>query len=395
MGYPIVEAHADGSFVLTKHPDTGGLVNTLTAKEQILYEIGDPMLYMSPDVIADFTSFRMTEEGPDRVRFNGVKGRRPTPSLKVSITYDNGFKVVAMLVVSGPDVLAKAQKFAEMFWERVGNGFTKKRTDFVGYSACWGDSAAPRNNPNEIILRFAAHAYDKAPLQRMSREIAGLVLSGPPGVTVFGGRPPVSPAYGFWPTLIPRKDVTARLLFNGEETFFSCDVAESEAPVSVPEETIVTAKPSGKCIRVPLSLLAHARSGDKGDVCNIGVAAYKPEFYPEILRELTSEKVAAHFRSQVRETVQRYRLDNLHAVNFTLKGALDGGGTTSLLLDNQGKTLSQALLTMEIEVDKKFAGESRQSKLNRERIRPLRSLCCRKGSADPGFDGSVRSGSHR
>lgn len=354
MGYPVVEAYADGSFVLTKHPNTGGLVNTLTAKEQILYEIGDPRFYMSPDVIADFTSFHMLEEGPDRVRFHGVKGRKPTPSLKVSITYENGFKVAAMLVVSGPEVLAKAQKFAEMFWERVGDGFSKKRTDFVGYSACWGDSAAPPSNPNEIILRFAAHAYDKAPLQRMSREVAGLVLSGPPGVTVFGGRPAVTPAYGFWPALISRQKVTARLLFRNEETLFNCEAAEADIPVSLPEDGTEAREglSGGERIRVPLSLLAHARSGDKGDICNIGVAAYKPEFYPELLRELTPDRVATHFRSQLREEVQRYRLDNLHAVNFILKGALDDGGTTSLLLDNQGKTLSQALLAMEIDVDK-------------------------------------------
>jgi hypothetical protein len=350
IGFPLVEMQSDGSFVLTKHPGTGGLVNSRTVKEQLLYEIGNPKVYISPDVIADFTSFTLEDAGKDRVLVKNARGQKPTSHLKVSVTYDAGYKVIAPLVVSGPDVVAKGKKFAEMFWGRVEGDFIEKRTDFVGYNACWGESAAPRVEPNEIVLRFAGRSAEKKPLESMSREVSGLVLAGPPGVTVMGGRPDVSPAFGFWPALIPRNHVTARMVLDDTEEFFPCDSGLSGEPHVSPEAPEPPALGSGKRVRVPLSRVAHARSGDKGDTCNIGVAALKPELYPEIIRELTAERVASFFRSNVKGPVTRYRLDNLCSLNFLLEGALGGGGTVSLLTDNQGKTLSQGLLTMEVEI---------------------------------------------
>jgi acyclic terpene utilization AtuA family protein len=352
MGYPLVEASPDGSFVLTKHPGTGGLVSEQTAKEQILYEIGDPRAYISPDVIADFTSFSLTGEGENRVRVSGVRGQKPTDMLKVSINYEAGYKLSGMIVVSGPDVVAKGEVFSEMFWDRVGtDGFVDYRTDYVGYNACWGNSAAPDVEPNEIILRFSARAETKERLAVLSKELAGLILAGPPGVTVFGGRPSIAPAFGYWPALIDRKRVTARLIQGGNETFISCDVGPCGEPELKPYDSVVGDQNKGARVTVPLARIAHARSGDKGDLANIGVAALKPELYPEILREVTTEKLQLFFKSNVIGPIARYRLDNLNAVNFVLQGALNGGGTVSLLLDNQGKTLSQALLTMGIEVN--------------------------------------------
>ncbi|MBU2515856.1 DUF1446 domain-containing protein [bacterium] len=352
IGYPLVEASADGSFVLMKHAGTGGKISARTAKEQIVYEISDPRVYMSPDVIADFTSFSLEEDGADRVRFWGAKGQKPTDKLKVSTNYAAGFKTTGMLVVSGPDAVAKGKIFAEIFWDRVGaEGFIDRRTDFVGASACWGESAAPGIEPAEILLRFAARAEDKEPLKRMSKELAGLILAGPPGVTVFGGRPALAPAYGFWPALIPRNMVKAHLLFNGEESVFDCENGPSGYPEIKDFPELSTTNTSSERIKVPLGRIAHARSGDKGDLANIGVIALKPELYPEILREVTVEKIGRFFNTNVKGPIKHYRLDNIFAVNFVLHGALNGGGTVSLLLDNQGKTLSQALLTMEIEVD--------------------------------------------
>lgn len=357
MGYPLVEAYPDSSFILTKHPGTGGLVSEQTAKEQILYEIGDPRAYISPDVIADFTSFSLAADGTDRVRISGIRGQQPTDMLKVSINYEAGYKLSGMIVVSGPDVIAKGRVFSEMFWDRVGtDGFIDHRTDYVGYNACWGESAAPQTEPNEIILRFSARAETKGRLATMSKELAGLILAGPPGVTVFGGRPAITPAYGYWPALIGRNHVTARLVHNDKETNISCDIGPCGEPVREPEDLVLDDDEKPRT-RVPLARIAHARSGDKGDLANIGVAALQPKFYPEILREVTSEKVAGFFSTNVSGPVARYRLDNLNAVNFVLQGALNGGGTVSLLLDNQGKMLSQALLTMEIEVNSDLLGE--------------------------------------
>ncbi len=352
MGYPLVEAYPDGSFVLTKHPGTGGLVSEQTAKEQILYEIGDPRAYMSPDVIADFTSFSLAADGENRVRISGTQGQKPTDMLKVSINYKAGYKLSGMIVVSGPDVVAKGEVFAEMFWDRVGtDGFIDHRTDFIGYNACWGESAAPGTEPNEMILRFSARAETKERLSVLSKELAGLILAGPPGVTVFGGRPAIAPAYGYWPALIDRKLVNARLTQVGEEKTINCDIGPYGKPELRPQAPVSPEGNSQPRVKVPLDRIAHARSGDKGDLANIGVAALRPELYPEILREVTTERLQTFFKTNVQGSIARYRLDNLNAVNFVLQGALNGGGTVSLLLDNQGKTLSQALLTMEIAVD--------------------------------------------
>jgi acyclic terpene utilization AtuA family protein len=352
IGYPLVEAYPDGSFALTKHPNTGGMVSERTAKEQILYEIGDPRTYMSPDVIADFTSFTLKEEKEDRVHISGVKGQKPTSELKVSVNYNAGFKVVGMIVISGPDPVAKGRVFSEMFWDRVGtDNLIDYRTDYVGYSACWGESAAPKIEPNEIILRFAARAETKDRLKILSKELAGLILAGPPGVTVFGGRPAIMPAYGYWPALIPRNMVKARLNFNGEITEYDCDSGPCGLPERKPVDPLPESSNEIKRVRVPLGKVAHARSGDKGDLVNIGVAALTPELFPEVVREVTVEKVQNLFKSNTHGSIARYRLDNIKAVNFVLQNSLNGGGTVSLLLDNQGKTLSQALLTMEIEVD--------------------------------------------
>jgi hypothetical protein len=356
MGYPLVEVGADGTFVLTKHPGTGGLVSPRTATEQILYEIGDPRAYRSPDVTADFTSCRLEELGQDRVRVSGVRGRPPSDQLKVSMTYDAGFKIMASVAVSGPDAVAKAQKFAEIYWGRIHADLNERRTDIVGQSACWGESGAPPTEPNEVVLRFAARAGDPRVLGAMAKELAGIALAGPAGICGAGGRPQISPAFGYWPALIARSKVTARVFFDGHYEEVPCErgtVAELEVPDEGP---LPDSSSRAERVRVPLARVAHSRSGDKGDLCNIGVAALEPKLYPEILREVTAERVAAYFRSNVRGPVTRYRLDNLNAMNFVLQGALDGGGTVSLLFDAQGKTMAQGLLNMEVDIASDLLG---------------------------------------
>ena len=350
IGFPLVRVEADASFTLTKHPGTGGLVSRRTVTEQILYEIGDPRAYVCPDVVADFTSFRLDDDGPDRVRISGVRGAPPPPTLKVSMALDAGKKTTGMVVVSGPDAVAKSEAFAEIFWSRVGDGFEETRTDLIGYDGCWGRSAATPVEPNEIALRFAARSFDDAALARFGRELAGIALAGPPGICGAGGRPKPSPAYAFWPGLIDREHVHARVLAAGSTIDVPCALGDS-APIRVPAEAAAPASTGTDArVRVPLGRVAHARSGDKGNTCNIGVAALDDRFYPELVRELSAARVAEFFSSRVRGEVTRYRLDNLSALNFVLRDALGGGGTVSLDVDAQGKTLSQGLLLIEIDV---------------------------------------------
>jgi hypothetical protein len=358
MGYPLVEAAPDGSFTVTKHPGTGGVVNVSTVTEQVLYEIGDPRAYASPDVVADFTSFRLEQAGPDRVHVTGVRGRPPSDSLKVSMTYEAGYKLSASVIVSGPDAVAKAKKFAEIYWPRVRGEFLEKRTDLIGYSGCWGESAAPAVEPNEIVLRFSARAADPKALGAMARELAGIALAGPAGICGAGGRPQVSPAFGYWPALIPRSKVTARMWMDSHHEDHPCAAGPSAAPAIASETGGVAAAPRpARTSRVPLSRVAYGRSGDKGDNANIGIAALRPQLYPELLREVTAERVAAFYASNVHGPVTRFRLDNLCAMNFLLRNALGGGGTTSLLVDAQGKALAQGLMTMQIDVASELLGD--------------------------------------
>ena len=152
-----------------------------------------------------------------------MKGRPPTDQLKVSMTYEAGFKISCSVVVSGPDAVAKAKKFSEIYWPRVRGQLLETRTDLIGYCACWGESASPSIEPNEIILRFSARAADPKPLGRMAKELAGIALAGPAGVCGAGGRPQISPAFGYWPALIPRSQVVARVWIDGASEHCPCD----------------------------------------------------------------------------------------------------------------------------------------------------------------------------
>jgi hypothetical protein len=362
MGYPLVEAAPDGSFVLTKHPRTGGIVNTRTATEQTLYEIGDPRAYASPDVTADFTSFTMEQVGEDRVRVSGTRGSAPSDRLKVSMTYPAGYKIQCAVLVSGPDAVAKADKFAEIYWNRVHEEFLETRTDIIGATGCWGESGSPRVDPNEVMLRFSARAADPAPLGRMAKQLAGIALAGPAGICGAGARPSVSAAIAYWPALIPKKLVSARVLAGGEVSELACDLGESAPPVGASSDLGPraggSAEVSGERLTVPLSRIAHGRSGDKGDICNVGLAALRPEFYPVLLEQVTVARVAELYSSTVKGKVERYRLDNLNAVNFVMRGALGGGGTVSLLVDTQGKTMAQGLMMLPVDVPAELLQEA-------------------------------------
>jgi hypothetical protein len=212
IGYPIVEAEPDGSFVVTKHPGTGGRVNTHVVKEQLLYELGDPRRYITPDCIADFTSIRLTEDGSDRVRVSGIQGGPPTDTLKLSIAYSWGWKAIGTLVYSWPQALEKAQAADRIVRQRLaqlGLQFDELYTEFFGVNACHGPAAPANPDPPEVQLRIGARGQDRKAVDRFTRELIPLVLSGPPSATGFGeGRPPVREVVAYWPALIPRSEIT-------------------------------------------------------------------------------------------------------------------------------------------------------------------------------------------
>jgi hypothetical protein len=211
-GFPIVEASPDGSFVVTKHPGTGGVVSVASVTEQLVYEMGDPHSYITPDGIADFTTIQLRRAGPDRVRVSGIRGSPRTPLLKVSIAYFYGYKAVGTLVYSWPEAYDKARAADRILRQRLkdlGLEFEQVLTEFVGASATHGAlSGKPDPEAPEIQLRVGVRARERAPVERFTREIAPLVLTGPPSVTGFaGGRPAVEEVVAYWPALIDRRQI--------------------------------------------------------------------------------------------------------------------------------------------------------------------------------------------
>ncbi|HJU73355.1 MAG TPA: acyclic terpene utilization AtuA family protein [Gemmatimonadaceae bacterium] len=208
VGYPIVDARADGTFDIMKHPNTGGRISVPSVTEQLVYEMGDPRGYITPDVVADFTTIKLEPAGADRVRVSGIKGRPPTDKLKVSIAYRAGYKAVGTLVYAWPDALAKAQRADRVLRERIerlGLVLDAVLTEYVGASACHGPLVESRNDYPEVQLRIGVRSEHGPSVERFTRELAPLVLNGPPSVTGFaGGRPKVEEIVAYWPALIDK-----------------------------------------------------------------------------------------------------------------------------------------------------------------------------------------------
>ncbi len=212
-GFPICEAYPDGTFVITKHPNLGGKVSVATVSEQLLYEIGDPKQYITPDCVADFTSIKLEQEGPDRVKVHSITGAADTPFYKVSCAYADGYISFGSLTYSWPQALTKAKKAEEILRGRLKNlglSFDEFRAEYVGYNACHGPLAEQldEDNINEITMRVGVRGRDYKALERFGMEIAPLILTGPPAVTGFsGGRPKPQEVVAYWPALIKKEDV--------------------------------------------------------------------------------------------------------------------------------------------------------------------------------------------
>lgn len=223
VGYPVVEAREDGTFVVTKHEGTGGMVTVDTVAEQLVYEMGDPKGYITPDVVADFTSIRLRQDGKDRVEVSGIQGGPKTPFLKISGSYLAGYKASGQITLSGPRAVEKAKLAAEIVWkrlERAGVTFPEecRETEILGTGACLpGIFPSPDELP-EVVLRLGVRDTDSDRVERFGKEIAPLVTAGPPGVTGFaGGRPKPQEIVAYWPALLAREEVEGRIEVTVEE----------------------------------------------------------------------------------------------------------------------------------------------------------------------------------
>jgi hypothetical protein len=360
MGFPIAEVHADGRFVLTKPAGTGGLVSPLSAGEQLVYEIGDPAAYVLPDVVCDFTGVTMRQVGEDRVLIEGARGREPTASYKVSATYLGGYACTGSFVIAGRDaarkaqcqgeaVLRKSRRLLELL--RLGD-FRETQLQLVGTEAVYGGNArASAAQTREVVLRLAVQHAERLGVEVFSKEFVGAALSMSPGITALApGRPKPTPVVRLFSFLIDKPVVPVQVALDGQP------VALPHA-VHVGPATLAAGRPaaaptpdghprSGK--EVALIELAVARSGDKGNIANIGVIARRPEYLPAIRAALSTEAVAAHFAHVLKGPVERFELPGIHALNFLLYEALGGGGVASSHLDPQGKTYAQQLLDMPV-----------------------------------------------
>jgi len=361
IGYPIAECRDDGSFVLTKPPGTGGLVSPATAAEQLLYEIGDPAAYVLPDVVADFSGVRIEPEGHDRVRLTGARGRAPTTQYKVSSTYKDGMRAVAMLAIIGPDAVRKAERTADALVQRARMrfagalmaDFSAVHVEVLGGESAYGSQSRARA-AREVVLRLVVDHPDTRALDLFARELGAMGLTCAQGITgLIGGRPKPIPVVRLCTFFVDKTRLGPVTVQVGEAPAFEVsipavsDVATSAVGRSGPVPAHAAA---GPLVEVPLLAVAHARSGDKGNSSNIAIICRKPSYMDHLRQVLTVERIAAHFAGSVSGGVERFEAPGVSAFNFLLQDALGGGGMASRRLDAQGKAYGQRALEMVVPV---------------------------------------------
>ena len=367
IGYPIVAMNERGDFQLSKAPDTGGLITPATVAEQLLYEIGDPSAYLLPDVICDFRNVKIEQIEPDKVTVTGAKGRAPTNDYKVTVTYQDGYHLVIMMAIRGQRALSKAKRTAETLLSRtrkqiLDNGYedySSTLVEYLGAEALYGPHARVTES-REIVLRIAVRHKEKKALVFLQKESASAGVSMGPGTrSHFGGRSGVQSVIRTASYLLGKDKVPVRMQTDADTSFTEIRVPLSDKntdgimasdPASTEaQEAVKNIAQGQETILVPLSRVAYARSGDKGDSVNIGVIARTPALFPLLLSQVTSARVYEYFSHLVHGDIDRFELPGTHAINFLMTEALGGGGSCSLSSDPLGKSYAQMLLDLEID----------------------------------------------
>ena len=370
IGYPVIECHADGSFVVTKPDGTGGLVSPAAVAEQILYEVGDPQGYALPDVVCDFTGLKVEAVGEHRVKVSGARGYPPSDRYKVCVTFGDGFRFLGASPVVGRDAAAKGKRQSEAMLERIGEMLRDRnlpplrdsRIEILGAEASYGANASEAaRGVREVVCRIGAEHESAEALGLMMREFASPTTSMSVGTTGwFGGAPTITPVARVFSVLLPRQEVAATVSVGGQDSTIvpaSPPEAFDAARVIAPD---VPADPAAEddLVSVPLIKVAWARSGDKGDAFNVGVIARRPKLLPWIRRGLTEERVKAWFAHEFEGAadpkVIRYELPGMDALNFHCIQALGGGQFSSLRLDPLAKGKAQQLLDIEVQVPRRL-----------------------------------------
>lgn len=371
IGYPIVECAADGSLVVTKPANTGGLVTPATVGEQILYEIGDPASYILPDVICDFTDVHLEQVGENRVRVSNAKGRPPTRFYKVSSTYADGFRSVAQLTLIGFDAAGKARRTGEALIERTRvifkthnlADYSATRLEVIGAETAYGPHAqAAAAGIRECIMRLAVRHTDKRALDIFAKEFAAPGTSFAPGTTGGGGgRPDVTPSIQQFAFLLDKARVSPQVHLDGATFTIEIPTGQGDG-THVGDRTrhkLADVALRDDLLTVPLVRIAHGRSGDKGDISNIGLIVRDKIFLPLLAAQVTPETVKAYLAHHIQGRVSRYDLPGFDAINLVCEEALGGGGMASLRGDPLGKAMAQILLSMPVQVPRALLVEER------------------------------------
>lgn len=369
IGYPIIECHPDGDFIVTKPAGTGGLVSAAAVAEQILYEVGDPQAYALPDVVCDFSQLQVTSDGDERVRVSNAKGYPPSGKLKACLTYENGHRFIGIMPVVGRDAAKKAQKQADAVITRVNEMLRGRnlpplrdtRVELLGTEASYGAQANPAlSATREVIARIGAEHDDADALGIMMREFDSPTTSMSVGSTGwFGARPTISPVSQVFSFLVDGGSVAAKVLLDDETiTVANPAAATPFTPDMIERPVVEDNTEDDDLVEVELIDIAWARSGDKGNAFNVGVIARRPELLPWIRAALTEEAVKAFFAHEfegaAHPEVKRYDLPGMNAINLHCIQSLGGGQFASLRLDPLAKGKGQQLLDMKVKVPRRL-----------------------------------------
>jgi hypothetical protein len=347
VGYPIAEIFADGSFVITKHPGTGGLVSVDTVKAQLLYEVRGPK-YLTPDVAARFDTIEISQEGPNRTKITGVKGEPPPATTKVCINNAGNYRNSMTIVLTGLDIEKKAKIFEDALFDSLGGRgkFAVENVQLIR-----SDKEDPQSNDEAFAyLRVSVMDPDAKKVAKFSAKIVELGLANIPGFTATAPPTKGGPAIVHWPTLISTRHIQQKVMLEEKVVMVDSVLPDPAAPVPDAKEITIPPLPAGKMIRMPLGRVFATRSGDKGGNANLGIWAKTPEAFAFLREFLTTKKLKELLRDMSGFEMERYEFPNLLAVNFYIKGVLGEGVAASLRSDPQAKTLGEYLRAKVIEM---------------------------------------------
>ncbi|MGW4727850.1 acyclic terpene utilization AtuA family protein [Streptomyces shenzhenensis] len=346
-GFPLAEIHEDGTAVVTKHPGTGGFVDVGTVTAQLLYETAGAR-YPGPDVTARLDTVRLTREGPDRVRIEGVRGEAPPPTLKVGLNRLGGFRNEVVFVLTGLGIEAKAA----LVREQMAAALAKSPPAEVRWDLVRTDRAdADTEEAASALLRLVVRDGDQAVVGRaLSGAAVELALASYPGFHVLAPPGKGAPYGVFEDVYVPHGSVDHVAVLHDGRRIPVPGPQDTRVLDAVPEPDLPALPPAGPTRRAPLGLIAGARSGDKGGDANVGVWVRTDDAWRWLVHELTTDRFQQLIPESRSLTVTRHVLPGLRALNFTVAGILGAGVAAQHRFDPQAKALGEWLRSRHLDI---------------------------------------------